>query len=282
MNINNRDLMLEYLSKGWSVFPLCFPINNKTCSQHGNKCKIPGKAPLCPWLKFQKYRATATEVNEWVKQFGETNVAIVCGKISDIVVLDIDTPEAKDWVSARKVEPGPIVHTGKIGGYHHFFKWPGYEINNFAGSKILGLDFRGDGGYVVSSGSKHYSGKYYGWLDDTKDLPLPDMPKWLLDLFSEKESVSHGPGWIGKTLNELREGNRNESLHAIAGWLRRYGATNADSIALLQPHAARVGLSYKELEALVASAGKYPVEYKPKNVKLILDENGKYKWVKDE
>lgn len=261
---------------GVSIFPCCMPINSHSCMQHG-KCRSPGKLPLIAWGEFQNRIATVEEVKKWDKQFGEVNIALVTGKISDIVVLDIDSDYAKQYVNERGIPECPTVLTGRPGGYHLYFKYPGHEITNFV-NKIDGLDFRGDGGYVLYPGSKYHNGIYYRWEYGTEDRPEPPLPIWMYEFFAPKKISDKEPGWIGKSLNSLKPGVRNDTLFKVAAWLRRFGATSEDIYILLRPHAERAKLSLDELEIICNSAGRYTPDYD--NVTLDIDDDGNFHWVK--
>src|SRR5882724_2702129 len=53
---------LEYLGRGWSVFPLCPPDHKGTSGEHQTRCSSPGKAPMWPWQRYQTTPPTAKEL----------------------------------------------------------------------------------------------------------------------------------------------------------------------------------------------------------------------------
>src|SRR5579875_3240999 len=129
------DIWAAPLSQGWSVFPL----------------QPRGKKPLCEWKKFQVERASLEQVREWAKR--ECNIGIVTGRISKIVVLDLDSEEAIAEAKRLGLPPTSTVRTGK--GLHLSFRHPGsFDVPNATGI-FPGADIRGDGGYVVGPGSVH-------------------------------------------------------------------------------------------------------------------------------
>jgi hypothetical protein len=116
----------------------------------------------------------------------ERNIGILTGRISGLVVLDIDSEEGERNVRSRGIpEDGPQVLTGK--GRHVYFVYPFERVNggrglkNFVGT-IQGVDFRGDGGYVAAPPSLHESGREYQWVEDSFRLTLPSLPDWLFEL----------------------------------------------------------------------------------------------------
>jgi hypothetical protein len=128
-----------YLRFGFSVIPL-----------HGKKARI-------KWEEYQKRGPEEVLVREW---FGESslNVAIVTGRASGLLVLDIDGPEGNETLASKDLLL-PLTLTAKTGkGTHFYFRYPDdREIRNFP-RKLPGLDLRGEGGYVVAPPSLHESG----------------------------------------------------------------------------------------------------------------------------
>jgi putative DNA primase/helicase len=155
------DTALGLRARGLSVFPLVYG----------------DKRPTRPWLWFQSHHASEHVVREW---FAEPhNVAIVCGTISGIVVVDVDSNEAWRWADANL--PATPMRTRTAKGQHWFYRHPGTPIPNRAHVGALALDVRGDGGYVVGPGSLHPSGVTYEAIGEwpaVDELPLFD-PAWL-------------------------------------------------------------------------------------------------------
>lgn len=127
---------LEYrLIYKWSIIPLN------------------GKRPYREWAEFQTRLPTEQELRDWWHQWPKANIGVVCGRISGLVVLDIDGKEGEK--SLAKKRNAPITIAAKTGkGSHFYYLHPGREVKNFA-RKEPGLDFRGDGGYVVAPPSIH-------------------------------------------------------------------------------------------------------------------------------
>lgn len=278
-------LLLDYVKRGWSVFPACVPIRIKYCIHHG-KCESAGKTPLVSWKQFQDRIPTEKEAAGWERQFPDHNIAFVTGKINNVVILDQDGLEGKEYVEHMGLDLGPRILTGKPYGVHYWMKNPEHEVRNF--TKRHGLDFRGDGGYCCIPSSLHELGTKYRWVEGTENLEPVDMPEWLSSFFIEQEKIkinTNEHGWIAKALIDLREGNRNDSLHKIAGFLRRFNCTYDDIMVLLKPHAMSVGLEVKELDIIVRSACRYVPDYqitmtKRDNMRLDI-EDGNYYWIKE-
>ena len=181
-----------------------------------------GKKPLILWQRYQTERADPSEIQKWFAESPAANVGIVTGAISDVVVADIDTDEAriglKSIVGDCDLDAVPRSRTGK--GWQLFFKHPGVLIQNRAGI-IPGLDVRGDGGYVVAPPSIHPNGKQYKW-----EVPLTaELPKLPLELFKLISSPTSSTGYrerfnTTQALNGVPEGERDSTLFRLACKLR--------------------------------------------------------------
>lgn len=139
---------MQYLNLGWSIIPMRFS----------------DKRPAIKWQEFQERHATEEEVTDWVtsgvpdgnggytKLFG---LAVITGKISNLVVLDCDNQDAVSYaINDAGLFSMLTVETTR--GVHMYFTHPGERISNKAGGigvdwpSVSGLDLRGDGGYVVA------------------------------------------------------------------------------------------------------------------------------------
>ena len=196
---------LSYCRKGLSVIPL------------------KQKKALYAWQDYQQRLATVDEVTTWWAQHPDANVGIVTGKISGIIVLDVDGEPGIETIKRERLQiiPTLTVRTGG-GGYHYIFRHPGGIVRNFT-RKLPGIDLRGDGGYIVAPPSIHPSGNRYEWL--IKESPA-EAPDWLLTLITS-ENTSAGKAspnkWRELAFKVVAEGERNSSLTALAGHLlRRY------------------------------------------------------------
>ncbi|MEW6573482.1 MAG: bifunctional DNA primase/polymerase [Bacillota bacterium] len=205
---------LNYARRGFSVIPL----------------RPRDKRPLLSsWAGFQQAPADADQVQAWWIEHSDANVGIVTGAVSGLVVLDLDGPEAVNFIKERDPNPEtPVARTGK--GYHVYFAHPGGTIANaVALGGIKGMDLRADGGYVVAPPSIHPSGKRYQWVGghSPDELPLASCPNWLLDLIrnpgkTEVADVGQDPSWVLKLLQGVPQGQRNDAATRLAGhWLAR-------------------------------------------------------------
>ncbi|MCG0313946.1 MAG: bifunctional DNA primase/polymerase, partial [Calditerricola sp.] len=187
------------------------------------------KPIIASWQKYQKQAATPEQVAQWARQYPGANWAIVTGEVSGVVVVDFDSEEAFRELERRGLPDAPMVRTGK--GWHVYFAHPGRPIKN-AVKVLLGVDVRGDGGYVVAPPSVHPSGVQYRWVDGRSifELTPPPMPEWLTEtLFATAETaatvtVEASPAGAADNVAEARRWIEEVLPHPIR-WVGADGRT---------------------------------------------------------
>ena len=104
MKSNNSDLLryaLEYIELGWSVIPL----------------RPNDKKQVINWGPYQKQFPSKEEVTNWFTGKETYNIAIVTGRISNLIVIDIDDPEKARHLNLPKTA---TVKTAR--GFHYYYK----------------------------------------------------------------------------------------------------------------------------------------------------------------
>lgn len=82
------------------------------------------------------------------------------------------TPSGDRDADILGIWPGAVAKTGH--GWHLFLK-PQHRSNR---AKLMaGIDYRGDGGYIVAAPSTHVTGRHYEWL--RKGAMPEEAPRWL-------------------------------------------------------------------------------------------------------
>ena len=193
---------LKYLDKGWSVIPTS-PSDKK---------------PLIAWKPYQQRRPTSEEVRKWWKLWPTANIGIVTGKVSGLVVVDVDAGRggAKSVLKIfdqKEIESTLHAKTGG-GGWHLYFNHPGVHVDNKV-DLFQGVDIRGDGGYVVAPRSIHSSGKRYEWTGNGRLRPYP---KVLID-----KETGNGKLKSEDWKSEIQEGARDDELTRRTGKLLSQG-----------------------------------------------------------
>jgi putative DNA primase/helicase len=182
--INRAALLnaaLAYAASGWPVFP-CNPTQDPPGTPAAKKR---GKKPLVAGADKDEYgkavpktgglwRASTDEaqIRAWWGKYPKALIGVPTGVRIGAFVVDLDPRDGEcvDDVRARLVEAvGPLPDTPisvtQSGGWHLWFKNPsdGALPKNNAG-RIPGVDWRGEGGYVIVPPSTMSDGKAYSWL----------------------------------------------------------------------------------------------------------------------
>lgn len=167
-----------YVARGWSVLPI------------RPKSKLPH--PLVGRLELGLYEyearfADAEEIDGWFAQDPNANIAVMCGPISGLLILDVDKademPELMNLL-AQVVGEIPTVKTDR--GFHYYFAYPDGEEISQSNKPYPWMDVRGVGNYALLPPSIHPSGANYEWLVSLlPGMPLPMVPAELLALLKE-------------------------------------------------------------------------------------------------
>lgn len=198
IELNTLEYAKNYLSMGFSVIPL----------------KTKDKKPaLESWKPFQNQYPTTEDLKNWFDNGSNLNIGIITGKISNIVVVDLDSTKAEKYAKINNFPKTPTARTGR--GLHLYYK---YEdgIRNFQKRDDLpDIDLRGDGGYVVAPPSLHPSGKKYQWVEnfDIDGTPIAQLPEIILAKTPEDKTP------LRELYRGVRKGNRNDALARLIGSL---------------------------------------------------------------
>ena len=268
------DAAISYAERGWRVLPVN-TFSNGCCSCGKEDCGAKGKHPR---IKDWQNKATTFEktvATWWGKNWPETSIGIATGKGSNLFVLDVDGPvgaaSLQDLVAKHGQLPDTLVAaTGR--GQHLYFRYPDCSVKNSAGSLGVGLDVRGDGGFVVAPPSQHASGIAYRW--ENPETQVQDAPEWLIGLLSGgQEAVQQEPE-IPPTLDQgegpIFEGTRNTMLFKKACALRGQGAEQdqiEEILMRINQEQCRPPLDAKEVKDIAATAAAYPAGARPEGTK---------------
>lgn len=162
---------------GWSIIPLSY--NERT--------------PIAPWKEFQTARVQEDAVDSWEDMGAPTtqgfytpfNIGLVTGAISGLVVVDCDNEEAVNFAKKNGLVSPVSVNTSR--GKHFYFRHPGggKTFRNAVGTNpgrdwynCPGLDFRGDGGYVVCPPSLNVKSGVTYTFNIPEGMDFDDIPLW--------------------------------------------------------------------------------------------------------
>jgi len=197
------------------------------------------------------------------------NPALATGDISRITVLDVDGDKGGyDSLDQLEQRNSPLPHTMRVvtaSGEHIYFAYPGTHLKNTTGRLGPGLDIRCCGGYVVTVGATHRTGRTYTWKDGHRpgQAPLAKPPAWLHEQQPQRCHPT-GRGYASAALSSeehqlltTEPGQRNQRLNLAAFRLARFISTGAltqtDIETVLVAAARRIGLSDREAQATIAS-----------------------------
>jgi len=157
------DAALGYAARGWPVFPV--RRDKHPFTAHGKD-----DATLDPII-----------IGDWWHRWADATPAIVTGKVSGIVALDIDIrPGGSGFDTLELLEiafhpVAPTAHTPQ-GGCAVLFRWPGRFVKTCAGELGPYLDIRGDrGSLILPPGPGRFWDSVLGI-----DTPIPPMPEWMI------------------------------------------------------------------------------------------------------
>ena len=236
-------MVLFCLTCGWSVIPLI-----------GGSDADTGKRPVVPWQRYQKWRPTVDELQQWFDCGASSAYGVVCGKVSNLIVIDLDTTEAV----AQFIQAFPelthtfIVQSGFRGTPHLYF-YVDFPVKT---CKLKGGDLKGEGSYVVGPGSS-IAGQTWRVI---RDNPVRSLSKGefkaVLRLLKLSDTASNNLNTLpvrsdGKPSSTFAEryhrtvqqtGERNNALFDIGRQMRDTGHTKADVIQqLANLHAHQLG-----------------------------------------
>ena len=267
--MTKKEIALSYLDKGLSIIPVWSPemikrvapksftdsLNEKLAKNNEletpipeneiirkvviDKCKTPA---IATWTEYQTRLPTEKEVIQWFDKNPDANIAIVTGKVSNLVVFDLDSKDAVEYAENEGGFPDTVkVKTGK--GYHIYAKHPGFEVRGSV-NKNLDIDIRADGNYVVAPASTHGSMNVYKWEDGFSifEIDPADCTPWMIDYLTgvakgstaakpktkntdkkdSKEIITKTEGkgdYTDILKNGCNEGNRNDTATRLIGHL---------------------------------------------------------------
>ena len=113
--------------RGWFVIPLHGVVDGHCTCPNGGKCSSPGKHPR---IKDWQQRASTDpkQIDEWWTRWPDANIGIVTGKISGLLVIDVDPRhggnKSLDDLFKKHGKPKTYVVGTGGGGLHLYFQYP--------------------------------------------------------------------------------------------------------------------------------------------------------------
>jgi Bifunctional DNA primase/polymerase, N-terminal/Family of unknown function (DUF5906)/Primase C terminal 2 (PriCT-2) len=185
---------LSLVRQGIAVFPLWWPEEGR-CGCGNPACKNAGKHPLGKLVPrgFKDASKDETTIKRWWADYPKANIGVVTGRVSGIVVVDVDGAKGQAKFAAllsnhdHILEQRNYVETGRMdGGHHYYFQYP--PNAHVPSHKDDGLEVKSDGAYVVAPPSVHESGKTYIWKN-IEGGPLEELPRCFVDFATQKSKL---------------------------------------------------------------------------------------------
>jgi hypothetical protein len=187
-----RDAAWLLTSKGFAVIPLR-PQSKSPLTKHG--CKDATR--------------DREQISRWWSEYPDANVGVATGRISNVVVIDVDGAQGAKTLAELEKEHGELPQTltaTTARGKHFYFAYPANQTVGTSKKLGHGIDFQSDGNYCVGPPSIHPDGSVYRWTNDAGIHPLPS---WVLT----------------KLTATTAKGDRQEALKKFACDLVNKGAT---------------------------------------------------------
>ena len=113
---------------------------------------------------FKAATNNAQTVERFFRANPKLNYGITTGARSRLFAVDVDGPNGRAALAALVAEHGQLPKTVKVKtphGEHYYFRAPpSFLIPTSVGRVGVGIDIRGEGGYVVGPGSRTPAGVY--------------------------------------------------------------------------------------------------------------------------
>lgn len=194
------------------------------------------------------------------------NIGMACGQVSGgIIAIDLDCHSddanglhfLRDW----EVEHGKLPETWTqitgSGGKQLFYR-VGQDVRNSANGEI-GVDVRGNGGYVVLPPSLHPCGECYEWSISPDDMDVADADDKVYDFIrAVSKTKKRSDGWNAEKTGIPSEitGNRNDTLFSLGRSFLSRGSGHDEVATLIRSLNAticRPPLPADEVEKLIGS-----------------------------
>lgn len=240
--------------------------------------------PVIPCVPGQKRPLTArgfhdattdlAQITQWWTRWPDANLGLPTGAISGVVVVDVDIREHVDGRESmrRALDAGragvPVFTVvSPSGGRHGYYPaTPGVVQRSWQAARA-GVDFRGDGGYIVIPPSHTTAGSYRlatvrqgaaSGIDSDALRDFLDPRPALKPRAADRGMAQSEPGVVVSRLAAwvagLGEGERNRGLFWAACRAAEHDIAPATAVDVLGAAAGEAGLGPREIAATVRSA----------------------------
>ena len=178
---------------------------------------IPGTGGLA------KASTDPDQIGEWWERWPNALIGAAMGQVAGVFAIDPDAPKHADapdglaaWADLLERHGGiPHTHTHETpnGGRHVLFTYPeGRSVTNREGAlKGLGINVRGEGGYIIMPPSRLSDGRAYKLAEHFDFWRFAAAPPWLLDL------ITAGQGGKAESGPEARADSSKQIVQQVEG-----------------------------------------------------------------
>ena len=235
-------------------------------------CQVEGKRPLTR-RGFLDASNDPEQVAGWWSRTPNANIGLPTGAASGVVVVDVDIHGPHDGRAAfqRATDAalvdgaGLLVRTPTGGAHVYFPATPGREQRSWQAA-TTGVDFRGDGGYIIAPPSRRIIDGNVG-LYEVADIAAHSVgavdaarlrdfldPRPVASPYAEGTSMAVDGKRLAAWVAGRGEGERNRGLFWAACRLAENGVSPADALDALGAAAHSAGLGDREITTTVHSA----------------------------
>jgi hypothetical protein len=174
-----------------------------------------------PWTQYQTAKPSIADIQKFLK-YSTQNYALVCGEISDLVVIDVDIRNGGN--------PEPFLNRGfytvktPSGGYHFYFKYDEqlkstkHKRTDNASDFLKGIDVQSNGSLVFAPPSIFPDKPPYEVINEAPIIPMPD------DLLVQVLSALEPEAQAAKATTPFKpvpfpeKGRPGDIFNALATW----------------------------------------------------------------
>ena len=222
---------------------------NGRCLCGDADCANAGKHPIAKLFPRGHHSATTDErqIRRVFTRYPDANLAIVPPK--GYLVVDVDGSAGEATFDKLGLPETARERTGR--GTHHLYLVEGNMPAKLP--KLEGIDLKTDNGYVVVAPSRHKSGRLYRWR--TGHRKIAAISAAALKAPKERENAAPIPTF------RVGEGNRDNTLTSIAGYLRYRGIGGRAlerALTTLNSEICSPPLPAADVERIAKSINSYP------------------------
>lgn len=242
---------------------------------------VPGeKSPIVTY-GLREATTNPRRIDSWWRWQPQANIAIPTGRISGVSVVDIDQHGVDGYRAAKQairegLLPAPLaVVRTPTGGRHLYYPAHPEQVQRSWQIADAGVDFRGDGGYVIAPPSALIldKGRTAYAVERVNNAARPVDAHALRDFLDPRPepapftALATGRSADAEALVRFvanrMEGERNAGLFWAACRLAEHGTAPNDALDVLGPAGQRAGLGDREITRTVGSAYRHVQTYGP-------------------